>query len=416
MYIKTYQQAQRYLESLIPDPEAKRKGNLRLERIRDLLALLRNPEKKYKSVHIGGTSGKGSTAYFVSALLINAGYKVGLHISPHLQVLTERMQVNNRFIKEEKFVSLVNDVQALVEEVEKRGVYGKPSYFEVLVALSFQYFAIEKVDIAIIEVGLGGTLDATNVTHPLVGVVTNVSLDHTQILGNTVEKIARDKAGIIKQGIEVVTSAIQPSILHIIAQRCKKMGARLTTLKPTGLFQEQNTALALAVVKKLEGQGFFVSDEAIQRTLQKARFAGRLEVMQESPLVILDGAHNPAKMKALIVSLQKLFSMMTFTSIVAFKKGKDVKTMLKELLPVTNEFIFTRFHITTDTGGDMSLNPEGIVAILREINSPIPYTIQEKVILPDTPTLITGSLYFVGEMRNRWYPWQAVLEKRSWYP
>lgn len=416
MEIDTYGKAKRYLESLIPDPEARRQGNMRLDRIRHLLAFLGNPQNQFKSVHIGGTSGKGSTAYLISSFLARAGYKVGLHLSPHLQVITERMQINNRFISENDFDRLVNEIQPLVDRVGREGGFGNPSYFEVLVALSFHYFAIKKVDIAVIEVGLGGTLDATNVIHPLVAVITNVDLDHTEILGSTVEKIASDKAGIIKGRIDVVTGATQPGVLEIIEQRCKQKHAKLTKLALSGLFQEQNTELALAVIKTLEKHGFFVSDEIIKKTLREATFAGRLEIVKKDPLTILDGAHNPTKMQALVKALQQLFPKAKFTSIVGFKKGKDAESMIKELLPVTSKFVLTRFHLTTDTGGDMSVDPKKIAEMVRDMRSSTPYIIQEQeAILPSSKTLFTGSLYLVGEFRNRWYPWQKVLENRTWY-
>lgn len=416
MHIKTYREAKQYLESLIPDPEERRKGNLRLERIRHLLELLGNPQNRFKSIHIGGTSGKGSTAFLISSLLVSAGYKVGLHLSPHLQVITERMQVNNRFINVKDFVKLVNDIQPLVDRVEREGRFGRPSYFEVLVALSFQYFAIKKVDIAVIEVGLGGTFDATNVIHPLVAVITNVSLDHTDILGDTIEKIAQDKAGIIKEGIEVVTGASQMNVIEIIEKRCKEKGAQLTKMKISGLFQEQNAALAIAAVKKLEKQRFFVSHEVIKKILHEATFAGRLEIVRKDPLTIVDGAHNPAKMQALVGSLKVLFPKKKFISIIAFKKGKDIKAMLQELLPITSKFVLTRFHSATDTGPDVSMPLDQITRVLSSIAPNTPYHVQEKITkLPTRPTLITGSLYLVGELRNRWYPWRKVLENRTWY-
>ncbi len=416
MHIETYQQAQCYLESLIPDPEAKRKGNLRLERICHLLELLGNPQETLKSVHVGGTSGKGSTSYLISSFLANAGYRVGLHISPHLQVITERMQVNNQFVDEKTFCHLVENIQPFVEEVSKRGKFGRPSYFEVLVALSFQYFAQEKVDLAVIEVGLGGTFDATNVIHPLVAVITNVSLDHTELLGGTVEVIATDKAGIIKEGIEVITGATQPSVLGIIELRCKEKGAKLAKLVLAGTFQDQDAAVALEAVKKLKNHGFSIDRKVLKSTFKKVKFAGRMEIIKKHPPIILDGAHNPAKMKALVFALRKEFPYTQFISIVAFKRGKAIEEMLKELLPITKEFIITAFHAGTDSGFNMATKSGDIARILKAIAPSKPFRIEENVIIPNEPTLITGSLYLVGEMRSRWYPWEKVLEERTWYP
>lgn len=415
MEINRYEDAKEYLESLIPDPEEKRRGNMRLERIEHLLKFLGNPQKKYKTIHVGGTSGKGLTAFFISSILKEAGYKVGLHISPHLQVITERMQVNGRFIDEKTFCQMVEEITPLVDEVEKKGDFGKPSYFEVLVALSFQYFEKEKIDVAVIEVGLGGTFDATNVIHPLVSVITDVSLDHTEILGDTVEKIASDKAGIIKEGIDVVTGATQESVLKIIESRCEERGARLTSITPEGTFQEQDFLLALEAVKTLKKHGFSIDERAAQDIFKKVKFAGRMEIVQGNPLVILDGAHNPAKMKAFVFALKKQFPCTQFTTAVAFKKGKAIEAMIQELLPVTKEFIITAFLTGTDSGFNMATSPEDIAHIIKSVDPSKPFRIERELILPSEPTLITGSLYLVGEIRNRWYPWGNVLKNRNWY-
>ena len=190
--ILSFQQANKYLEALIPK-EFKSKEALKLERISLLLKLLGDPQNKFKSIHVGGTSGKGSTAYFLSQILVGQGYKTGLHVSPHLQTIRERMQIDGKLISEEEFVKLVNEIKPLVDKVEKDLDLGKPTYFETTVALTFDYFAKHSIDIAVIEVGLGGKLDATNVIYPLISIITNVDLDHVEFLGNTVEKIAKDK-------------------------------------------------------------------------------------------------------------------------------------------------------------------------------------------------------------------------------
>lgn len=433
--VKTYEEATRYLESLIPYSGQK------LESITYLLELLGNPQKKFKSAHVAGTSGKGSTAYLINDFLVRAGYTVGLHISPHLQVLTERMQVNNQYISERDFIGLVNNIKPLVDEVAKKG-YPRPSYFETLVAMSFCYFASKNVGIAVVEVGLGGRLDATNVLTPLVSVITNISFDHTDILGKTLEKVAREKAGIIKKGIDVVSGVTQKNVLTLIQKECDKKHALLMSLRRDivlkkisplkfsllvkgktyrnltlgllGSYQMENAALAIGAVEVLKTHTIMVNEEAIKATLLYGRFAGRLEIVQKNPLVILDGAHNPAKMKALANSLKQMMPVQKFVSIVAIKKGKDAKVILRELLPITKQFIFTIFYRTTDQGANLCQDPEVLKNILKEYSPETPSTIQREIKkLPEEATLITGSLYLVGEMRNRWYPWEKVLEKRS---
>src|SRR3989344_7954159 len=205
---KDYYACRVWLESFIPQTYSRE--NLGLERIEYLLKLLGNPEKKFKSIHVGGTSGKGSTCFYIARILQLKKYKIGLHLSPHLVYIGERMQINGKEISVSRLVRLINEIKPLVEQM-RASQLGKPSYFEILVALSFKYFADSKVDFAVVEVGLGGRLDATNVLQPQIALITNVGLDHTEILGNSVEKIAEEKAGIIKNGVPVVTGVLPSS-------------------------------------------------------------------------------------------------------------------------------------------------------------------------------------------------------------
>src|SRR3989338_6269163 len=206
MKIRSYEEAIRYLEGFIGKVIFKvDKATLKhydpLERMRTLLSLLDNPQNRFQSVLVGGTSGKGSTSYLISHILTTAGYKTGLTLSPHLQKVNERLQINGEQISDTKFTDLVNFITQIITQMKKMSV-GAPSYFEILIAMAFKYFADQKVDIAVVEVGMGGEFDATNTLYPLIAVLTNVGLDHTNILGNTVEKIARTKAGIIKKNQE----------------------------------------------------------------------------------------------------------------------------------------------------------------------------------------------------------------------
>lgn len=450
MDIKTYSDAQKYLESLIPNAQNKRNANMRLERIEHLLKLIGNPHHTFKSVHVGGTSGKGSTAYLISSILTQAGYKTGLHISPHLEKINERMQINNIPINDTEFITLTQWIQPYVYEVEETNPYGAPSYFEVLVAISFEYFKRKKVDIAIIEVGLGGTLDATNVINPLVAVITNVDLDHTEILGNTIEKIAADKAGIIKNNIDVVTAVKQPTIFEIIKNRCQEKKATVTSvgdadLRPLhwdtiyykiqsstirgsiftiktpekqysdlhlsllGRHQVVNAACAVAAVELLSQYGFIIKEQDIRHALSQAFFAGRMEIVKKSRMIILDGAHNPAKMNALVETMKELFHQKIIV-VVGFKQKKDIEGMISALLTITSRFIITSFSTMTDTGKNLSKDPLEIAHIVKKYNSSLPcikiphapvaleYIIKQSA--PDDIILITGSLYLVGEIRS----------------
>jgi len=460
MKIDTHKDAIRYLESLIPDPKKVRHGNLRLERIEHLLKLIGNPHESFESVHIGGTAGKGSTAHITAALLKETGYKVGLHVSPHIEKINERIQANGHIITDKELVKLTRWLKPYVEQVGKEGKHGTPSYFEAIVALAFEYFKRKKVDIAVVEVGLGGTLDATNVLQPLVAIITNVHLDHTHILGNTVEKIARDKTGIIKKGTHIITAATQKSVLEIIKARCKaKNTASLTiveclnfhsyekklrhpsrrqvryvvtkndlhgieidihTPKNTykkirttllGAHQAPNIACAIAMTEALHEAGFTITERVIRKALKTVNIPARLELILSrfnlDRKIILDGAHNPVKMRALARALKSIFPKQKIIFIFAVKKTKDVKKMLKAITPIAKHIILTQFRKTTDYGTNASLS---VNTLAKYMNAGHPYITKRtshealkyarKTAHKDDIICITGSLYLVGEVRS----------------
>lgn len=229
MPIEDLQSAKAYLETLIPK-EKEDYEKIGLTRLKALLDKMGNPQDSYPTVHVGGTAGKGSVATMISKITEAAGYKTGLHISPHLQDIRERMQVNGILPKEKDFVDMALLVRDSMEKLGKT-VNEKPSYFEALLAITFEHFRREKVDIAIIEVGMGGRLDGTNVIKPMVTVLTNVGLDHMEFLGGTVEKIAREKTGIFKHGIDIVSGVTQPKVVGIVSEKAKEMDANLTYLE-----------------------------------------------------------------------------------------------------------------------------------------------------------------------------------------
>jgi len=425
MQIYSYSSAIRYLESLIPG-KGRKERVYTLDRIWRLLELIGNPQNSFKSIHVGGTSGKGSTAYMAAAILEEAGYRVGLHISPHLEKINERMQFNGKSIPDKHFSVLVQWIKPYVERVGRESDFEKPSYFEVLVALSFEYFKRKKADIAVVEVGLGGALDATNVIKPEVAIITNVDLDHTEILGNTIEKIAQDKVGIIKERIEVITAARQKSVLEIIKKRCKEKNARLTIIKkhpnvpplrPLGEHQKVNAACAIEAIKRIKEKRLKIKEERVKKALINLTIPGRLELVRslilnhKSLILILDGAHNPAKMKSLVAALKKLYVKKKFTFVFAAKKGKDAEAMLRLLAPIAEKFIFTGFGATTDFGKNQSMSPEELVKILKKINPKISAEIKKtsksaiiSLILNPLSSIhnvcVTGSLYLVGEVRT----------------
>jgi dihydrofolate synthase/folylpolyglutamate synthase len=435
------------LNKYIPQSGIKYPGKLGLDRMIRLVMLLGNPHKKYNTIHIGGTSGKGSTATFIANILATK-YKVGLHTSPHLERVNERitlvngqqLTINKKDITDEELVKLLNEVIPAVKKMEKESL-GAPSYFEITTAIAFLYFAKVKVDFAVIEVGLGGTYDATNIINPLVSVITNVGLDHTEILGDTVEKIAQDKAGIIKKNTYVVSGVKQESVTEIIKRKAlsvKLKDKRLSffgkdfdykniklhttgsvfdyigeksfknlRIRMLGEHQVENASLAVKVFELLNSK--FSSDD-IQRGLISAYIGGRLEIISKKPTVILDGAHNPDKMKALVDSLKALFPGKKYNLVLAIKEGKNSLEIFKILLPVCRQIYLTDYKIMADQGEIKSYSVELLKKEITNIDSTIPIRLLElkrkniSEIIKNSDNndiiLVTGSLYLIGIIKK----------------
>lgn len=432
--LNNYYECREWLESFIPLVYGKEE--LGLLRIENLLGKLGNPHKKYKSILIAGTSGKGTTAFYTSRILEFAGYKVGLHVSPHLVYVGERMQINGKNISVKRLVGLVNEIKPVIDEIKSNQPQITPSYFEILVAISFLYFADEKVDFAVIEVGLGGRLDATNVLLPEVSVITNIGLDHTEILGKTIEKIAEEKAGIIRTHVPVVTAA-SGNALKVIKKVAKSKGARLINIYTQAFENLQNSdvlryiinsndiyryipyyinsecaLLAISAVLELKIPLF---DESLKKALS-VQFAGRFEEIEQG--VILDGAHNADKMKTLIHFVKNYKSEVLnskITLVVAFKTGKDWKKMLDILtkkLPV-KKVIAAEYQSVTDTGKGSAVpaaeiakylsgngHPAPVIETLKNSQEAVFRALNERT--DDETVIVTGSLYLVGEARTLW--------------
>ena len=328
----------KYLESL-----EKFGINLRLERITTLLDQLGNPQQSFNSIHVAGTNGKGSTCAMIASILNAAGYRVGLYTSPHLFHYTERIKINGKEISRKEFSRLIKLMQLLAEKLEL-----KPTVFEVLTAAAFLYFAQKKVDYAVVEVGLGGRLDATNVLTPLVSIITNIELEHTKILGNTLTKIAAEKAAIIKPHVPVVTAEIKPEPLKVIREKCEKSRSILIGVSPNQIIREPkllgphqkiNCATAIAAIRLA---GIKVDHQHIRQGLKKVSWPGRFQVIQKRPLIIVDGAHNPSGTKVLRQTIQENYPGKKFSIIFGCQQDKDQGAMLKELSPIASRFIFTR--------------------------------------------------------------------------
>ena len=426
--MENYKKLKKQLDGLIGKIKFSPNSNLKLERIIHLLKILDNPQDKFSSIHVGGTSGKGSTSTMISYIFQEAGYKTGLHVSPYLQVINEDFQINNSLVSSSKLLKLMDKVMPAIEQVAKESPFGKPSYFEAKVALAFLLFAEEKVDIAIIEVGLGGRLDATNVLNSKVAVLTNVGLDHTAILGNTIEKIITDKAGIIKPNQIVISGVTQPSAKKIVADKAQKTGAKLLQYNQDfqiipnleigmlGDFQQVNAACAVEAVQAFSNQK--VTDQQIKTGIEKAKIPGRMEIIQENPLVILDGAHNQDKMTALVTSLKKKYPDKKWLTVVAFKEDKDADEMLRILAQNSETIIATEFHGTPLWGSYKVEEIEKKITIQNPsievlLNSNPIEAVNKALELAknkeNTLVLVTGSLYLIGNVRKYWYPIEELL-------
>jgi dihydrofolate synthase/folylpolyglutamate synthase len=407
--------------------------NQGLQRIKKLLSYLGDPHKKLNFLHIGGTNGKGSTAAFAAAVLEAAGYRVGLYTSPYLEKFTNRMAINGQDITPERLVELVKKVKPFVEEIAADPLCGHPTEFEVVTALALTYFAQESPDIVVLEVGLGGRLDATNAVCPLVTAMSTISLEHTQVLGHTVEAIAREKAGIIKEGGVVVTQA-QEAALGVIAETCRqknvplfrlgeefkveKIGGNLDgqtflyrglhhhfpdlRISMLGDYQVNNAALALAALELLEEKGYSIPKEAFYQGLACTRWPGRLEIMHREPLVVVDGAHNLEAFQNLRAALQHIFSYRRLILMLGLLDDKAMEEILADILPLADVLIITEPNSPRAADSRVLENiANKIISGPIYVRKKIPEAIQLALSLAGTPDLvvIAGSLYLISDAR-----------------
>jgi len=406
-----------YLDSLNVD-----KMRFGLKAISELLSRLGNPQNSYKTILIAGTNGKGSTAAMISSILSSAGYKVGLYTSPHLVDVRERIVINGKKISLKEFNQTIADVKDKKEQ--------PVTYFEFLTAAAFVYFQRQKVDIAVLEVGLGGRLDATNVCKPLVSVITNIAFDHMDYLGNTLDSIAREKVGIIKQKGICITAAKQNKVLEVLKNVCLRRRATLYCLSSDikikkqkdgflnyqGLYrnlknlkiplqgdhQLSNAALALAAIELCEKNGFSIADTAIYAGLKNTHWEARLEVLQNQPLFLLDGAHNPAGISVLCRSLKKGFFYRRLILIFGALADKDYRRMLRKIIPLAPIIILTQLKTKRAVPvNDMmeTLKKMGYPAIVTEN---VGQAIERVQAMAKKQDLIcaTGSFYLAGEVKQ----------------
>jgi len=373
-----YQQALDYIDSYtdyekIPMPHDPAFYDLR--RVELLLSRLGSPHLGAKSVHIAGTKGKGSTAAMIASALAKAGYTTGLYTSPHLNTLRERFRVDGELITEEGLVSVVEGLKPEVEVINEEAAYGELTTFELLTALAFAYFKLKGVDFQVLEVGLGGQYDATNIILPEVCLITSISLDHTEVLGNSLTEIAGEKAGIIKPGVVVVLSPQPDEVGRVIEGVCHSQGVELVrvgrdvtwrslgfdhkrqslevrgrlgsynlSIPLLGHYQRDNAAAAVATLEVLATKGFNISRDSITDGLAGVSWAGRFQVLSHHPLLVVDGAHNPDSARKLRQSLVEYFDFDRAILVTGVSCGKDIDGIVSELVPLFDKVIVTRAH------------------------------------------------------------------------
>jgi len=404
---------------------------LGLANIEKLLSLLGNPHKKLRCVHIAGTNGKGSTAAFLHSILTHSGYHAGLFTSPHLVDFTERIRINDTAIPRTRVVQLVQQIRATSTQAGLENI----TFFEFITALAFQYFAEEKTDPVVVETGMGGRLDATNVVHPLITIITSISLEHQVYLGNTLEKIAEEKAGIIKKNTPLLAGARQSGVIRLFAGKCQTLQAPFYVLGKNilcrkagpgalnysgldvslknvqlgllGDHQMRNAGLALGAAELLRRQGFDIQEQALIKGMQKTRWPGRLEVIRQKPAVVLDGAHNPEAWKALRETLRKYFSFKSLFMVIGVMQDKDITRMIETLTPDAHTVIFCKPKMDRAAGKTaiascMAACPEKKILWIEDTATAVNKALE--LAAPDDLICVTGSLFTVGEAREYLLP------------
>jgi len=399
-----------------------------LVNIQTLSKELGNPENKFRSVHVAGTNGKGSCSHMLAAILQKAGYKTGLYTSPHLHDFRERIRINGQKIPEKNVVAFTERIRDLIEKIE-------PSFFEISVAMAFEWFALEQIDIAVIEVGLGGRLDSTNIITPEVSVITNISYDHMDLLGNTLQKIAFEKAGIIKPGVPVVIGEEQAEIINVFQQIAEENGSpihfasrkrfpgewrregqllyvQLTEVHDNnkknfyldlpGLYQLKNIVTVAEVISILNQNGFNITDTAMQQGLKQVKsltgFHGRWDILHENPMVVTDVGHNEEGMKAIAKQIENT-SHEELHIIIGLVKDKEVENILRHLPKMAN-YYFTRAQIPRALS-ETELAGQAEKLGLKGQSFPfVKQALEEAVLNANAKDLILvcGSVFLVGEV------------------
>jgi dihydrofolate synthase/folylpolyglutamate synthase len=415
-------------------------SNFNLKRMEKLLSAIGNPHKRGTYVHITGTKGKGSTAIMIASALKESGLKTGIFTSPHLVYLGERIKVNDEMISQEMLIQLANELKPYIERERLKEITHSPTFFDTITAIALTYFERKKVDISVLEVGMGGRLDSTNVVLPQICIITPIGYDHTDTLGHTLDRIAHEKSGIIKEGIPVVSSTQEHEALSIISKTCKEKKAHLrlvgrdiliTDIRKTrrdglygteftistwrnkyknvflpliGQHQVENCATAIGALETLSENGVIkIDNEAVINALAKVKCPARIEVVSKKPLVILDTAHTVSSMKFLRESIKENFSFKRLILVIGLSADKDIEGVLREITCAADELIFTR------TNNPREAEPRQLALIAKKSYSKEPIVIEnidealrEAKRIADKNDLIciTGSFYLAARVKE----------------
>ena len=458
--IDSFRQAERWLFTLIKDPTGQRyfqqksmevrmeEFTEQIERMQAFMDFCSNPEKKFPSIHVAGTSGKGSVVRLIAGILSASGLRVGYHVSPYLQVCNEKLIVDNIMISPSEFTALVEDFKGKYQDwLTNNKTYDSLKYGEAWVALTMLWMAKQQVDWAVIETGLGGRYDPTNVVPSKLAVITNVNYDHTEVLGEELTQIADHKAGIIKPNSLAITAETNPEVLAVIELEAKRKHSRLFRLGKEfdyhveqegdtlllevkgvyqtyrdlriamkGEFQYANAALAVASVDLLAGAELLSTTKEQVRQGVQVQFPGRFEVVQENPWVILDGAHNQHKAAALANSLKHAFPDQKMTVVLGTLSIKDFSGIVQALAPITKRWVATQPKVLGKPSASPEILAEAIRAVMPDAevhqSDDVRSAIQlaHQLVAEDEIILVTGSLYMLGDARSMWYPVNQILK------
>jgi dihydrofolate synthase/folylpolyglutamate synthase len=436
-----YEAAVRYLLSLgreLAAPTQAAAAKFDLENITVLAERLVRPDRAYPSAHIAGTNGKGSTAAFLESILRHAGFRTGLNSSPHLEKINERIRINGEEIGDDAFAETLTRIQAATEELLAAGkLRAHPTYFECVTAMAFEYFARERVEFAVFEVGLGGRLDATNILKPVVSIITRIDFDHENFLGHSLREIAGEKAGILKPWVPLVLGGQRPEAREVVLARARELHCPVVDVRAAyrvehesiedgcvrahvteiasgasfeiaprlpGRFQLENALNALAAARLLAGKGFRIADEAIAHGIADAVWPGRLEKIQSNPDVYLDGAHNPSAARELAAFLEQNFANRKIWILYAAMRDKAVDEVAGVLFPHAAEVVFTEARTPraisaaqlAEIAGDYAAH----FSIIPDSEKALDHILAHAA--PNDAIFITGSLYLVGQLRHYW--------------